>query len=331
MIPKKQLFKRVMTIQKLFRPLLFSSLLAILISGPMVSTGYAVITPNDVYGLFDLADRNLDNILRRSGATFSRATPLIEKGLKPMHVYQMAVSSIKAIHNFQLKNDMIPIPIIIATSRDYKPGDVYLLGEMVVAEVSRIARHKGVRGIDTQLNRFTGKTPTHVFSKVVSVYLKINQLGGAKQITPSDVFAQMYRARNDVKSILGKIDPARRYRVDVAKSPPGLTPLDVIKETLKARGKINKARRHFGLAPISVPMLEPGVKIFPADVFIQTQIIIAEINLLKIATGTISATPLPIPVKGKTPSDVHQEAVAMEYLLDQIDMLEQLVKTMESK
>ena len=78
-------------------------------------------------------------------------------------------------------------------------------------------------------------------------------------------------------------------------------------------------------------MLEPGVKIFPADVFIQTQIIIAEINLLKIATGTISATPLPIPVKGKKPSDVHQEAVAMEYLLDQIDMLEQLVKTMESK
>ena len=150
-------------------------------------------------------------------------------------------------------------------------------------------------------------------------------------MTPNEVFAQMYRAQNDVKSILGKIDPARRYRVDAPESPPGLVPADVMKEALKARESLNKTRRHFNLDPIPVPELMSGAKFLPTDVFIQTQIIIAEINLIKIATGTVSATPLPIPVKGKSPSDVHQQAVTMDYLLGQIGMLEQLVKTMASE
>ncbi|MCG8633250.1 MAG: hypothetical protein MI863_05445 [Desulfobacterales bacterium] len=327
----KKALKSSMAVQRIPGGLILFFFLAVFTAGPVLSSAHAAITPNEVYGRFDLAAKQLDVILKASGGVPDRTGILAEKGLKPMHVYQMAVSCIEAIHIYQLKNSITPVPIIIATPRKYTPGDVLKLADIVVTEVNRIARHKGIQVLGQDAGAFSGKTPTHVFSRVAAVYLKISALSGLKQITPNEVFAQMFRAQDDAKSILGRIDPARRYRVDVPDSPPGLTPGDVLAETLKARESLNETRAHFGLTPVPVPVLKPGAKILPTDVFIQTQIIIAEMKIIKIATGTVSATPLPVPVTGKTPSDVHQQAVTLEYLLGQIGALEKLVKIMETK
>lgn len=299
--------------------------------GPLISDGRAAITPNEVYGMLDLIQQHMDRILRASDLESKRMNAVSEKKLKPMHVYQMAVSCLEAIHVYQKANNMTPVPIVIATPRKYKPADVLRLAQITADETKRIAGHRRVSLAGTGTGRFTGKTPTDVFSKLVTIYLQVKAMSGVKQITPSEVFAQVFRAQADAKSILGKIDPARRYRIDAPESPPGLTPRDVIKEMLNARKSLNEARAHFDLDPIPVPALKPDVKIQPADVFIQSQIVIAEINIIKLATGTVSATPLPIPVKGKKPSDVHQQAVLLEYFLAQIDMLEKTVQDMASK
>lgn len=326
----KQTLKQWATIRNAPCVLMLCFLVIAATAGPSATVSHAV-TPNEVYAQFDLAAKKLDAVLRESGGPPGHGSILAESGLKPMHVYQMAVSCIESLHLYQLKHKMVPVPLVIATPRKYTPGDVSKLAEIIITEINRIARFRGAPLLNPSLGAFTGKTPTHVFSRVVSVYLKITALSGLKQITPNEVFAQMFRAQNDVKSILGNIDPARRYRVDVPQTPPGLTPTDVIKEALKARMSLNEARRHFKLAPIPVPKLMSGAKIRPTDVFIQTQIIIAEINLIKIATGTVSATPLPVPVRGKTPSDAYHQALTVEYLLGQIKMLEETVTAMAAK
>ena len=52
----------------------------------------------------------------------------------------------------------------------------------------------------------------------------------------------------------------------------------------------------------------------------QTQIILAELNHLKMLTTTTSSTPLAVPVnETKLPSDVHQQASLVEHLLLQVD------------
>lgn len=48
-------------------------------------------------------------------------------------------------------------------------------------------------------------------------------------------------------------------------------------------------------------------------------------NLIKMGTETSSATALAIPALGKTPSDVHEQVALLQYLLDQINPLREMV------
>ena len=313
------------------RALMAWVLLLPLAIGAIPVEGRAATTPSDVYAAFELAERTMDRILEAEGLPPFRRALLPEKGLKPMHVYQVTISCVEALHTYELEKRIIPVPIVIANPRRYSPSDVLRLAELVLFEVRRIARALGVAELPEERKIFTGKTPTDVYFRIATIYMKLSLLSGREKISPNEVYAQMVRAISDVKSILGRIDPARRYRIDAPKSAAGLKPADVFRECLSARESINASRRHFGLGTIPVPAVADGHSIEPMDVFLQTQVIIAEINILKLGTGTISITPLPVPVTGKTPSDVHQQAATMKYLLGQIGGLEKLVEEMKSK
>ena len=56
----------------------------------------------------------------------------------------------------------------------------------------------------------------------------------------------------------------------------------------------------------------------PRDVFFQTQILIAELNLIKLRLETVSSTPLAIKAPDDTtPTDVYQQALLVEHLVKQ--------------
>lgn len=303
----------------------------LLASLAVVTQGQAKATPSDVYNVVDQTDRTLDLILAAAGLPAFQEKPFPEKGIKPMHVYQMAVSSLERIHRYEVQNKMNPVPIVIVIPRKYTPKDVLRLVDTILLEVQQIASHLGLNDLAVSKVTFQGRSPGDVFFKMIDVYMKTNVLSGTTKISPNEVYSQMVRAVGDIKSILSKIDPAKRYRIDVPKSPKGLKPVDVITECLLTRESINDARRYFGLKPAPIPTLASDFRISPLHVFLQSQVLISEINMLKMETGTISVTPRAIPVTGKTPSDAHQQVVTMKYLLAQIGPLEELVKEMESK
>ena len=58
--------------------------------------------------------------------------------------------------------------------------------------------------------------------------------------------------------------------------------------------------------------------------FIQSRIVIADLNLLERGLDTISSTPMTIPVEGKTPSDVHHTAMTIAFLVKQIAGLQKI-------
>ena len=138
----------------------------------------AAVTPNDVYATFELADRILDRALAARGEPPFKRNLFPEKGLKPMHVYQVAVSCVEAIHHYQSREKMIPVPMVIVTPRKYSPGDVLKLADMVLFEVGRIAEAMGVPDLPEERIAFSGKTPTDVYFRIVSVYMKVNMLSG---------------------------------------------------------------------------------------------------------------------------------------------------------
>ena len=167
---------------------------------------------------------------------------------------------------------------------------------------------------------FADKVPTDVFNRAVHVFIKLNALCGYADLKASEVFAQMVRGVEDVKSMLRQADPACRYKIDQPPTSPDRTPGDVFEMCLNTREQINVMRQAFGMETIPVPEMSFRDDVRPRDVFFQTQIIIAELNLLKKPLETKSSSPLPIPVSDKTPTDVHEQATMILYLLKQVKL-----------
>ena len=187
----------------------------------------------------------------------------------------------------------------------------------------RIAEHENITDLPTDEKTVSDKGPTDVFNRAVSVFTKLNVLcneNGRNDISPNEVYAQMVCAVEDVKSILRQFDSACRYKINAPPSEDGLTPADVFDMCLTIRKLINAKRVAKEMPKIPVPDAPARDSIYPRDVFFQTQIIIAELNLLKDKYKTISSTPLPIQVEGKVPSDVHRQASLANYLLDQLEV-----------
>lgn len=288
-------------------------------------------TPSDSFATMDMADRSLDVLTKAEGIEKKEVSKLAEQGLGPMHVYQLATACNDMIIRFEKKKGIRPMPKIVAAPAEYIPEDVKILGGLILAEIRRISNCLRVSDLPQNEEHFSDKTPTDVFGKMLQVFIKLASLAGIEKITPSETFQEMTRAVSDVKSILKHIDPAQRYRIDAPASATGVKSADVFKECLLIRQDINALRKSLNLNVVPVPEVSENRELHPFDVFIQTQIIIAELNLLKMATGTVSLTPLPVPVTDKMPSDVHQQALMVRYLLSQIKPLQEMAASAKSE
>lgn len=292
---------------------------------PSISTKKTKVTPSDVFATVDLLNQSLDFFLKAKQIKPPQSPKRLEKGLGPMHVYQLVVACVNKMYEFDIQINSRPIPQVIVRPMKYTPADVITLVELMLDDVWRTAKILKIDYLPDDIVKVSGKTPTDVFQVTLDIFMKLNALTGQQNIDPSKVFSEMVRAVTDVKSILSQIDPLCRYKINAPVSKPGLRPSDVFTGCLTARHVINKYRQEFNMKIIPVPNTSYVSGIQPIDVFVQTQILIAEINLLKMTTNTISSTPLAIPVTGKLPTDVHQQAVLIQYLLNQIGPLKDIV------
>jgi hypothetical protein len=291
------------------------------------------ITPAHVYSVVSYANLMLDQLLMEKGIEDYVAPRLKENEVRPMHVYKMAIACLDTVIEYEKDLGMRPIPKIVATPVVYVPADVYKLADILLFEIVKISRTYNIDAIPSSQSKARPKiTPADVFAGFLEVFVKLNALFGKTVITPNDVYPQMTLIVSDIKSILAQIDPARRYRID-APSPrlERINPEDVFHLCIDIRKDINGLRDHFGMETIALPHIhEIDVQLHPADVFVQTQIIIAELNILKLGTGTVSVTPIPKAVSGKKPADVYRQALMAKYLLSQIVELQDMTETLSN-
>lgn len=278
------------------------------------------VTPSDVFGRLDLLDRCLDKVLAATNKTQPQPLRFNEVQLGPPHVYQIMLACAERSQLLCDSVDVLALPTLSAKPRVYHPRDVRFVVDLMLDSLRRVATKQGIADLPTEGSTFTGKTPTDVFGRAVTVYLKFNLLCGRDEIAPTDVFAEMVRATADVRSILRQDDSETRYRIDAPKSDSGLRPADVYKKCMKIRRVINRHRLAYGVAATHMPELPANTTIQPRAVFFQVQILLAELNTLKRLSNTTSSTPLAVPVdRTKLPSDVHQQASLLEHLLRQVN------------
>ncbi len=283
------------------------------------------ISPTHVYAHIDLLDRSLDPLLEQSKIVLKESDypQAVEASLLPMHVYQCVLICTWRLQTLNDQSEFLVkhIPTISANPRKYDPRDVYFIVDMMLNNVRQIGATVGVE-LPTDEQAFADKTPTDVYNRGVRVFIKLHALCGYDALSPNEVFAQTVRGVEDVKSMLRQADPACRYRIDAPPTEPGRIPGDVFAKCLEVREQVNIVRQSLGMKPTPVPPLPNRETIRPRDVFFQTQIIIAELNLLKEPLATKSSSPLTIPVTGKMPTDVCEQAAMILHLLKQVQLPE---------
>ncbi len=293
-------------------------------------------TPSDVYANIDYASRLLVQILEKKNITNITLPTSYETAVKPMHVYELNVATISELYRYAVDNKLTPPPLTFSSPIKYSPSDVYYLTEILTDKIERVYEDNvGVNLLYPDV--FSGKTPKDVYDKLFKLYAMVLRLRGFEKVSPNQVYAQTYRAKVDLQSIIStlskRLDDSKfdqkRLLVTAAYGmhPDGSkmkayeenkTPKDVVISALSVRNKINQLKKLYKIQTLAIPSEKSFSKVTPSDAFLQTQYIIAEINLLKSPLGVSHSTDVAIEAKNKKPSDVFQEMKHINYLLDRL-------------
>lgn len=294
-------------------------------------------SPSQVFAGVEYANDLLTKILAKKNIRKIHIPSSREKAAKPMHVYELHVSALAELYHYAVKHNRRPPPLAISTPIKYTPTDVYYLTELVINNLEDVYKD-GVGVIDFSIKSHSGKTPVHVYQELFELYYKLNLLNGKSKVSPNEVYAHIYRAKEDLQfsllTLSKRLDKNKEkdkrllvtaiygMHPDGSVLPPlegKKTPGDVQKMSFMVRDKLNLLRKRNKLPEIEHPQINEFFgKVKPIDVFLQTQFIIAELNLLKIPMNINSTTSNAKPVTGKSPSDVYQEMKHLNYMLDRI-------------
>ncbi|OOZ41475.1 hypothetical protein BOW53_03630 [Solemya pervernicosa gill symbiont] len=284
----------------------------------------------------EYANSLIDRILTANGVTEINIPVSREAGAKPMHVYELHVSALTELYAYALEEERRPPPLAVSTPITYTPTDVYYLTQLVINNLEEVYRDSGGY-IDFSMNSHSGKSPADVYQELFELYYRLNLLNGKSKVSPNEVYSHIFRAKEDLQFSLLTLSKHLADSDEIKKRllvtaiygmhPDGstMTPLeagkkpgDVIAKSITIRGKLNLLRKRNKLPEIPRPKLEEFGAAKPIDAFLQTQFIIAELNLLKIPMDISSTTNSAKAVSGKTPSDVYQEMKHIEYMIDRL-------------
>jgi hypothetical protein len=313
-------------------------LVSLLISLCITGNSHAAksYSPNDVFAGVDYANRVISKILVSKNIGDIRIPSSKEKAAKPMHVYELQVAVLAELYHYALKNNRRPPPLPTSTPIKYSPTDVYYLTQLIMNNVDEIYSDNGGSS-KFNLKQFSGKSPAAVYQALFELYYKVNRLNGKSKVSPSEVYSHIYRAKEDLQYSLLTLSKSLPVEEEDKKRllttaiygmhPDGSTlpaleqgkkPGDVMSKAFDVRKKLNTLRKKNSMAEVSIPAVDSYGKVNPIDVFLQTQFIIAELNLLKIPMAISSTTNSAKPVANKTPSDVYHEMKHIDYMLDRL-------------
>lgn len=292
--------------------------------------------PSEVFSALAYGNQLSSSMLNEKEIEIPAKPVSRETEAQPMHVYEMQNSVLREIYDYSLSNEMRPPPITVSTPIEYTSTDVYLVTEVIVNFIEEL--HTEIIGEPKFLvEEYEDKTTPEVFQELFTLYKLMTLLNGKEKISPNEVYAELNRAVEDFKytlSTLSKRLPAsdemkKRLLItaiygmhpDGSTLPDmitGKTPKDVLQTAFSVRSKLNDVRMKYNLSAVAIPSISEYESVAPIDVFLQTQFIIAELNMLKMPMKISTSTNNAKPTSGKTPSHVFHEMKHLEYMLDRL-------------
>lgn len=295
------------------------------LAAALPSAAFAQTKISDVCAGLDLLNRSVDRMML-AGKIRLPAEPMNhESGLRLEHVYQLHLACLEMLHDLEANARIGRIPPLVSSPpMFYQAQDVVALSQLMHKELKRPAWILWITKLPDEHAVLNDRTADDAFTEALRLFVRMNAITRQRHSTPDEAFAQLARAIVDAKAVLRHIDSAHRYRIDAPSKQEASVPADIFERCLALRGTLNQVAKDYGQKATPLPFQRPRT-LSGEDVFVQTQIILAELNLLKLRAGTASATPLAVRVTGKTWTDVVNLALFLDYLIGQTNDLRQLV------
>lgn len=292
------------------------------------------VSPTHVYNLTNKLNAYADALIKKKRIEVWQKLPKdIEHSIRPMVVFQLVIATVEMFHNYELKEGMRPIPIITSSPIKYFPADIKYVVELLIGRMKAIAKVEKIYHVSIPRPKSGVRTPFDVYHDLLRFYMKMAALNGFSAITSNHNFAQMHRAEEEMESVIIHAATSLKSAIDrrllvsstIGMHPTGprlpqaqhdAAPKDIFEASLKARILLNKILKKHALRPIPVPVYNSERKFSSIDVFIQSQVIIAELSELKRILGVAESSPVTKHTDGKKPTDVLQQVLSLNYMLE---------------
>ncbi len=281
-------------------------------SDAVAEEGQSNVTPSHVFR----ATRDLIaeiEVLRNELGVYDypvEAEPMEDRA--PVHVYAKTLEVLSKVSRVQRRFGVTPAGVGQIPIKDIIPADVLRSVNGILDEVRRI---KTQMVIETEIEPAEfegGKTPSMVYKNLADASFLLDGLRG-RPLMPTDVFGNAVAILDEMELIAAKL------RVPLELDPPVVEgskrPKDVAQQVLRATYKVINLQMRLGMDASAVPTLTL-VRVTPSEVFDATNMLMAEMNRIKVYLGiNLPREPRPDP-RNKTPVDVFAQVMLIIQNLD---------------
>ena len=195
----------------------------------------------------------------------------------PIHAYAKSLEVMQKTARIQKRLGMIPVDVRHIPVKPLTLIDLYDAVKAIIEEVRRIKRQMIVRH-DIELAPFVGgRTPSHVYEKLLHASLLLDGLVG-RSTTPNDVYVQVLRVHDEMNLI------AAELQVSLDVDPPIVEhvkqPMAVAQQVVRAAYKLVDVQTRLGMDASNVPNFMLA-NVTSSDVLDVTNFLLAEVARIK--------------------------------------------------
>lgn len=282
------------------------------------------IKPADVYHVMQQQNHTADRLLKHQKLKVTPLTIPDYQHIRPAFVFQLHIATIELLHAYELQLGLRPIPIVTSSPINYIPEDVKFLADLIRHEMSKITQHYALKHLAQPVVTKKSIQPKDVFASCMQFYLKLNMLANKHNIDANNIFTQVYRIEQEIRDIAyykAGLSKNKRQKRRILASLFGSDPYSTANlmpiskpQSLSDNLKRAKQLRHL----ISGKTLATTSPSNAVTLFVQTQVILAELGDWKRKHHIASSTPVSAQVKGKTQQDIANQLASSIYMFERL-------------
>lgn len=266
-------------------------------------------TPNQLYGLAEHITEELLEYRKWRGIQLMPREIPRQANLQAHNVYQKTLRVMDKVSQVREQEGLGALALPQGHLRQITLTEVYDLLIRLDAELELIYARIGMPAVLAELDHgrvYSDKTESDVFQQMWTISYLLDALLGSEGYTPTDVFKQAQHVVEDLK-IIARAMGRPIANLDPAPLIHGTQHEDVLKQSQIMMGMLKKLKVRIGLLGQAQPLSPTPDRVTPDDVYNGIELIISELEGIKIYLGITEIAPASRDSGDKTPSQVLQQ------------------------